>query len=191
MDRKFQGGRGFSSERSDRSDRFGRFDRFDRDSDRQERGFSDRARGGFSSDRRDERRSDRRDDRRGFGHRKGSFDDKRRSGFSKPDFGVRSGPRARALETRKFSERSDFAKNAVVKLDADLAQYFEGPEAVNKVLRMIVEAGLMLTKPAQKSAPAVEDADKSRIFVESSDEDDDEASYGEALKAQNDQPAEE
>lgn len=190
MDRKFQGGRGFSSERSDRSDRFGRFDRFDRDSDRQERGFSDRARGGFSSDRRDERRSDRRDDRRGFGQRKGSFDDKRRSGFSKPDFGVRSGPRARALETRRFSERSDFAKNALVKLDADIAQYFEGPEAVNKALRMIVEAGLMITRPGQKSS-AVGDADKSRIFVESSDEDDDEASYGEALKAQEAEKAEE
>lgn len=190
MDRKFQGGRGFSSERSDRSDRFGRFDRFDRDSDRQERGFSDRARGGFSSDRRDERRSDRRDDRRGFGQRKGSFDDKRRSGFSKPDFGVRSGPRARALETRRFSERSDFAKNALVKLDADIAQYFEGPEAVNKALRMIVEAGLMITRPGQKAA-AVGDADKSRIFVESSDEDDDEASYGEALKAQEAEKGEE
>ena len=61
-------------------------------------------------------------ERRGFGDRRKSFGGGQRR---REDFGVRSGPRARALETRRFSERSDFAKNAVVKLDADIADYFK------------------------------------------------------------------
>ena len=63
------------------------------------------------------------------------------------EFGVRSGPRARALETRRFSERSDFAKSAIVKLDADLADYFDSAEAVNKALRMVVQLAQIAKKP--------------------------------------------
>ena len=94
------------------AERFGRDDRF---------GRGDRAK--------PHARGDRRPEGRGFGGR-----DARR------DFGVRSGPRARAFETRRYAERSDFAKNAVVRIDADLADFFGSPEAVNKALRALVEA---------------------------------------------------
>lgn len=144
--------------------------------DRREGGRSDRREGvgerGFG---RGERREfgDRREfgERRGFGDRR-EFGDRRpfggerrefggeRRGFGDRDrrpafggqrrreeFGVRSGPRARALETRRFSERSDFAKSAIVKLDADLADYFDSAEAVNKALRMVVQLAQIAKKP--------------------------------------------
>lgn len=194
MDRKFKDNgprRGFSDRREGRSDRFenrdrgeGRSDRFDR-ADRAER--SDR------SDRFE--RSDRRSDRReGFERREGDFRG-RREGFAgrqggkrfekkgpRQDFGVRSGPRARALETRRFADRSDFAKNAMVRLDADIADYFENAEAVNKVLRMFVEASLLVKKPEPKAEPAIEPETAATLFAETDLEDDDEAEYGEALE---------
>ena len=84
-------------------------------------------------------------ERRGFGDRdrRPAFGGQRR----REEFGVRSGPRARALETRRFSERSDFAKSAIVKLDADLADYFDSAEAVNKALRMVVQLAQIAKKP--------------------------------------------
>ena len=116
--------------------------------DRREGGRSDRREGvgerGFG---RGERREfgDRREfgERRGFGDRRPAFGGQRR----REEFGVRSGPRARALETRRFSERSDFAKSAIVKLDADLADYFDSAEAVNKALRMVVQLAQIAKKP--------------------------------------------
>ena len=206
MDRKFKDNgprRGFSDRREGRSDRFenrdrgegrsdrfDRFDRFDR-SDRQER--SDRRFDRFDRADRAERsdrfeRSDRRSDRReGFERREGDF--RGRQGgkrFEKKgprqDFGVRSGPRARALETRRFADRSDFAKNAMVRLDADIADYFENAEAVNKVLRMFVEASLLVKKPEPKAEPAIEPETAATLFAETDLEDDDEAEYGEALE---------
>lgn len=197
MDRKFKDNgprRGFSDRREGRSDRFenrdrgeGRSDRFDR-FDRFDR--SDRAE---RSDRFE--RSDRRSDRReGFERREGDFRG-RREGFAgrqggkrfekkgpRQDFGVRSGPRARALETRRFADRSDFAKNAMVRLDADIADYFENAEAVNKVLRMFVEASLLVKKPEPKAEPAIEPETAATLFAETDLEDDDEAEYGEALE---------
>lgn len=180
-----------------RSDRFDRFDRFDR-SDRQER--SDRRFDRFDRADRAERsdrfeRSDRRSDRReGFERREGDFRG-RREGFAgrqggkrfekkgpRQDFGVRSGPRARALETRRFADRSDFAKNAMVRLDADIADYFENAEAVNKVLRMFVEASLLVKKPEPKAEPAIEPETAATLFAETDLEDDDETEYGEALE---------
>lgn len=183
-----------------RSDRFDRFDRFDR-SDRQERSDRrfdrfdrfDRADRAERSDRFE--RSDRRSDRReGFERREGDFRG-RREGFAgrqggkrfekkgpRQDFGVRSGPRARALETRRFADRSDFAKNAMVRLDADIADYFENAEAVNKVLRMFVEASLLVKKPEPKAEPAIEPETAATLFAETDLEDDDEAEYGEALE---------
>lgn len=207
MDRKFKDNgprRGFSDRREGRSDRFenrdrgegrsdrfDRFDRFDR-SDRQER--SDRRFDRFDRADRAER-SDRRSDRReGFERREGDFRG-RREGFAgrqggkrfekkgpRQDFGVRSGPRARALETRRFADRSDFAKNAMVRLDADIADYFENAEAVNKVLRMFVEASLLVKKPEPKAEPAIEPETAATLFAETDLEDDDEAEYGEALE---------
>lgn len=197
MDRKFKDNgprRGFSDRREGRSDRFenrdrgeGRSDRFDR-FDRFDR--ADRAE---RSDRFE--RSDRRSDRReGFERREGDFRG-RREGFAgrqggkrfekkgpRQDFGVRSGPRARALETRRFADRSDFAKNAMVRLDADIADYFENAEAVNKVLRMFVEASLLVKKPEPKAEPAIEPETAATLFAETDLEDDDEAEYGEALE---------
>lgn len=206
MDRKFKDNgprRGFSDRREGRSDRFenrdrgegrsdrfDRFDRFDR-SDRQER--SDRR---FDRADRAERsdRFERSDRREGFERREGDFRG-RREGFAgrqggkrfekkgpRQDFGVRSGPRARALETRRFADRSDFAKNAMVRLDADIADYFENAEAVNKVLRMFVEASLLVKKPEPKAEPAIEPETAATLFAETDLEDDDEAEYGEALE---------
>lgn len=211
MDRKFKDNgprRGFSDRRegrsdrfenrdrgegrSDRSDRFDRFDRFDRSdrSDRQER--SDRRFDRFDRADRAERsdrfeRSDRRSDRReGFERREGFAGRQGGKRFEKKgprqDFGVRSGPRARALETRRFADRSDFAKNAMVRLDADIADYFENAEAVNKVLRMFVEASLLVKKPEPKAEPAIEPETAATLFAETDLEDDDEAEYGEALE---------
>jgi len=148
-------------------------------SDRREGGRSDRREGGERGfgrrefgDRREfggERRGfgERREfngERRGFGDRRKSFggDQRRRE-----DFGVRSGPRARALETRRFSERSDFAKNAVVKLDADIADYFKSAEDVNKALRLVIELGRLAKKPEVKTeAEKVEQAEAPAVAAE-------------------------
>ena len=136
-------------------------------------------------------------ERRSFGDRaeRRSFGDRsdRRASFGAPrrreDFGVRSGPRARALETRRFSERSDFAKNGVVKLDADLANYFENAEAVNKALRMLVESARLVKFPAPKASEEKTDAAEKitpetaeAVFSDMDFVDDVEAeSYGQAL----------
>ncbi len=102
-------------------------------------------------------------ERRGFGDRRQSFGGQRR----REDFGVRSGPRARALETRRFSERSDFAKNAVVKLDADIADYFKSADDVNKALRLVIELGKLAKKPeVKKEAEKVEEAEVPAVAAE-------------------------
>lgn len=154
-------------------------------SDRREGGRSDRREGGergfgrrefgdrreFGGERRGfgERREfgDRREfngERRGFGDRRKSFGGGQRR---REDFGVRSGPRARALETRRFSERSDFAKNAVVKLDADIADYFKSAEDVNKALRLVIELGRLAKKPEVKTeAEKVEQAEAPAVAAE-------------------------
>lgn len=176
---------------------------------------SDRREGGRFSDRRDgeergfgrrQGRSDRREfgDRRDFGDRREEgrreFGGERRGfgrdrrpaqGFGgqrrREEFGVRSGPRARALETRRFAERSDFAKSGIVKLDADLADYFENAEAVNKALRMIVEASRLVKAPTAKKAaeeaPAVTPEAAAAVFSDMDFEDDvEESTYGQALE---------
>ena len=132
-------------------------------SDRREGGRSDRREGGERGFGRREF-GDRREfggERRGFGERR-EFGERRRE-----DFGVRSGPRARALETRRFSERSDFAKNAVVKLDADIADYFKSAEDVNKALRLVIELGRLAKKPEVKTeAEKVEQAEAPAVAAE-------------------------
>lgn len=176
-------------DRSDRSDRFDRFDRFER-SDRTDRAErpnrferferSDRA---DRSDRRSDRfgnRSDRseRNDRRSGDFRKGS----RAFGKERADFGQRSGPRARAFETRRFAERSDFAKQAVVKLDADIADFFKSAEDVNKFLRLVLTAADLVKKPAKEEADTVTPDTAATLFAETDLEDDEESSYGEGAE---------
>lgn len=132
----------------------------------------------FGSDRREGGRSDRREGgERGFGRREFGGDRGERRPFvagerrefngERRGFGVRSGPRARALETRRFSERSDFAKNAVVKLDADIADYFKSAEDVNKALRLVIELGRLAKKPEVKTeAEKVEQAEAPAVAAE-------------------------
>lgn len=170
-------------------------------SDRRERDrFSDRREDRFS-DRREDRFSDRRDDRRGDRRASDRFSDRRpggdraRSGrpFAerRERFGVRSGPRARALENRRYAEKSDFEKNAVVRLAADVAPYFENAEAVNDALRHLIAAAGLLKTAAKKSeetaaAPAVTEEEAEKLFADQDREDDVEyASYGDA-EAQDD-----
>lgn len=131
------------------------------------RGFGERREFGdrreFGGDR-GERRPFVAGERRGFGDRRKSFGGGQRR---REDFGVRSGPRARALETRRFSERSDFAKNAVVKLDADIADYFKSAEDVNKALRLVIELGRLAKKPEVKTeAEKVEQAEAPAVAAE-------------------------
>ena len=183
----------------DDGDRRGRFDRFDR-SDRREFGdrkpFGERREFG---DRKSfgERREfgDRKPfgERREFGDRK-SFGDRprfeRKPGGRRPeagrreDFGVRSGPRARAYDARRFAERSDFARNAMVKIDSDIADFFGSPEAVNQALRLLIDAARVVKLEAVKPAAAtteLEPETAAKIFGADVDEDDVEAAeYGDA-----------
>ena len=125
-----------------------------------------------SSDRRPRFNSDRRSDRREFGDRRGDRNDRRGGdrtrgprkefGDRRERFGVRSGPRARALETRRFSDRSDFARQGVVRLDWDVASYFESAEAVNAALRSLIQAAQQVKFPQpvkEESAPEVVSTD--------------------------------
>lgn len=171
-----EGGRSDRREGGDRA--FGRREFGDRRKfgDRREfggerRGFGERREfGGDRGERRPFVAGERREssgDRRGFGDRRQSFGGQRR----REDFGVRSGPRARALETRRFSERSDFAKNAVVKLDADIADYFKSADDVNKALRMVIELGKLARKPeVKKDAEKVEKAEVPEVSAAAAEE---------------------
>ena len=70
----------------------------------------------------------------------------------------------------------------MVRLDADIADYFENAEAVNKVLRMFVEASLLVKKPEPKAEPAIEPENRRDALRGNGPRDDDEAEYGEALE---------
>ena len=106
------------------------------------------------SDRRDNRRfhSSREEGDRRFGHSKRREDrtfvrgEAPRGRFDRERFGVRSGPRARSLETRRYADRTDFAKQRMVRLDADIADFFDSPEAVNEALRMLILAAKQVSK---------------------------------------------
>lgn len=118
------------SDRGSRPDRFG-----DRSSDRGDNGFRNREGGRFSE------RS--RDDRPRFGSSRGRRD------AGNFDFAKRSGPRAKAFEVRKFSDRNAFVQTATVRLEADVAEFFKTPEAVNAALRQVI-ALADLIRPAHK-----------------------------------------
>ncbi len=129
------------------------------------------------NDRRDGFRSDRRDfgERRSFGDRKPFGAGLRRDrpsfgGERGARFGVRSGPRARALEMRRYADRSDFAKQGVVRLDADVADYFDSAEAVNNALRLLIQSSLLLSKKAEKEVeaedPTVATAEEEEVLTD-------------------------
>ena len=131
----------FGGDRFDRGDRFGG-DRGGRFADRGER---------FGGDR--------------FERREGAFGGNRRFNDGKPfrrfarrepRFGDRSGPRAPAFETRRYTDRAAFVQTQTVRLDADVAAYFADAEAVNAALRQIIAISRLVKDEAAK-AEAVRD----------------------------------
>lgn len=150
---RFSSGDRFA-DRGERRPRFGGDDRFaDRgsrfDSDRGERRFDrndrfggERREGGFGGNRfGGERR---------FGGDRPTF---RRFDRNEPRFADRSGPRAKAVETRRFADRQAFVQTQTVRLDADVAAYFSDPAAVNAALRQVIAlAGLVKKAEEEKKA---------------------------------------
>ena len=153
---RFSSGDRFA-DRGERRPRFGSDDRFaDRgsrfDSDRGERRFDrndrfggERREGGFGGNRfGGERREG------GFGGDRPAF---RRFDRNEPRFADRSGPRAKAVETRRFADRQAFVQTQTVRLDADVAAYFSDPAAVNAALRQVIAlAGLVKKAEEEKKA---------------------------------------
>ncbi len=150
---RFSSGDRFA-DRGERRPRFGGDDRFaDRgsrfDSDRGERRCfggnrfgGERREGGFGGNRfGGERR---------FGGDRPAF---RRFDRNEPRFADRSGPRAKAVETRRFADRQAFVQTQTVRLDADVAAYFSDPAAVNAALRQVIAlAGLVKKAEEEKKA---------------------------------------
>ena len=112
---------------------------------------------------------------RGFGRGEGRFGDRpegrfgeRKSFAGRPfreELGGRSGPRAKAVDKRRFSDRAAYASNATVRLEEDVAKYFKSAEEVNAALRLVIE----LTKTVRadeapvQEAQASEDADAAEV----------------------------
>lgn len=169
MDRKpwqVEGSHRGGSNEGRRSDRF---ERSDRRSDRR-----DSNRGGFGRD----ERSDRRFGGDRGGQRRGGFGGDRRFA-DKPQFGVRSGPRARAMETRRYAERSEFEKNAMVRLAPDVAMYFESARQVNEVLRgLIALQSQMKIKKQEEAKPEVTEQEAQVLFTNDVFDDDESPEYG-------------
>lgn len=142
-----------------------RGDRFSEGGDR----FGGERRPRFSNDRFEDRGSrfggDRFDRGDRFEHREGAFGGNRRFNDGKPfrrfdrsepRFGDRSGPRAKAFETRRYTDRAAFVQTQTVRLDADVAAYFADAEAVNAALRQIIAISRLVKDEAAK-AEAVRD----------------------------------
>ena len=169
---RFSSGDRFA-DRGERRPRFGGDDRFaDRgsrfDSDRGERRFDrndrfggERREGGFGGNRfGDERREggfggNRFGGERRFGGDRPAF---RRFDRNEPRFADRSGPRAKAVETRRFADRQAFVQTQTVRLDADVAAYFSDPAAVNAALRQVIALS-GLVKKAEEEKKAAEAAE--------------------------------
>lgn len=161
------------ADRGERRPRFGGDDRFaDRgsrfDSDRGERRFDrndrfggERREGGFGGNRfGGERREggfggNRFGGERRFGGDRPAF---RRFDRNEPRFADRSGPRAKAVETRRFADRQAFVQTQTVRLDADVAAYFSDPAAVNAALRQVIALS-GLVKKAEEEKKAAEAAE--------------------------------
>lgn len=142
-----------------------RGDRFSEGGDR----FGGERRPRFSNDRFEDRGSrfggDRFDRGDRFERREGAFGGNRRFNDGKPfrrfdrsepRFGDRSGPRAKAFETRRYTDRAAFVQTQTVRLDADVAAYFADAEAVNAALRQIIAISRLVKDEAAK-AEAVRD----------------------------------
>ena len=147
-DRFADRGSRFDSDRGER--RFDRNDRFG--GERREGGFGgnrfggERCEGGFGGNRfGGERR---------FGGDRPAF---RRFDRNEPRFADRSGPRAKAVETRRFADRQAFVQTQTVRLDADVAAYFSDPAAVNAALRQVIALS-GLVKKAEEEKKAAEAA---------------------------------
>ncbi len=169
---RFSSGDRFA-DRGERRPRFGGDDRFaDRgsrfDSDRGERRFDrndrfggERREGGFGGNRfGGERREggfggNRFGGERRFGGDRPAF---RRFDRNEPRFADRSGPRAKAVETRRFADRQAFVQTQTVRLDADVAAYFSDPAAVNAALRQVIALS-GLVKKAEEEKKAAEAAE--------------------------------
>lgn len=151
------------SDRGPRQDRFGGDREFgDRKPFGGRKEFGDRPFGGNRFADRDEgfrRRDDNRfgdrprNDRPRFGSDRPKFGGSRNSGF---EFAKRSGPRAKAVEVRRHTDRNAFVQTATVRLDADVAEYFKTPEAVNAALRQVI-ALADLVRPVE--APKAEETE--------------------------------
>ena len=104
---------------------------------------------------------------------------------------MRSGPRARAYDTRRFAERSDFARNAMVKIDSDIADFFGSPEAVNQALRLLIDAARVVKLDAVKPAEAqIEPETAAQLYAADIDEDDvEDSDYGESTETSESQEA--
>ena len=153
------------------------FDRFNEKPPRRERRFGDRQNFGERfGDRGAERPFDRfsgRGERQQFDRRdhrdyegRPAFGDRPRfsgkpgfkrfegQGLSRFESATRSGPRAKAVETRRFAERNAFVQTATVRLDADVAKYFKTAEDVNRALRQVVALAALVKAPQEAEAPA-------------------------------------
>ena len=158
---RFSSGDRFA-DRGERRPRFGGDDRFaDRgsrfDSDRGERRFDrndrfggERREGGFGGNRFGGERREGGFGGNRFGGERPAF---RRFDRNEPRFADRSGPRAKAVETRRFADRQAFVQTQTVRLDADVAAYFSDPAAVNAALRQVIAlAGLVKKAEEEKKA---------------------------------------
>lgn len=130
----------FSEKPPRRENRFdGRPSRFE------DRGFKGEGRGQFEgrgrfSDRNEESGGER---RFGFGKKPAGFkrfgEDRRDGGFSRF-----SGPRMRAAEKRRFSDRTAFVQTATVRLAPDVAKYFKDADSVNEALRRLIQISALV-----------------------------------------------
>ena len=136
------------------------FDRGERRFDRNDRFGGERREGGFGGNRfGGERREggfggNRFGGERRFGGDRPAF---RRFDRNEPRFADRSGPRAKAVETRRFADRQAFVQTQPVRLDADVAAYFSDPAAVNAALRQVIALS-GLVKKAEEEKKAAEAA---------------------------------
>ena len=78
---------------------------------------------------------------------------KRFGGGSRFEGATRSGPRARAVETRRFADRTAFVQTASVRLDADVARFFKTPEDVNSALRQVIALSRLVRERQAEEAP--------------------------------------
>lgn len=164
----------FSAPRGDRfADRGDRFaDRGDRFADRGDR-FADRGDRFADRGERKERFGDRPFGEKRFGDKPGFKKFGQRRDGDRMDFGTRSGPRAKAVQTRRFTDRAAFVQTATVRLDADVAKYFKTAESVNEALRQLI-ALAALVKPEEKKAEPVEQVEEQEDVAVETNFDEDE-----------------